>query len=85
MPVNLTRYNDLKEQAKTAKEAVARAEGALEQHMRAIKDDFDCDTIEKAELLFDSLTDDYMELDAKAETLLADFETQWKENLVDDE
>jgi hypothetical protein len=85
MPVNLTKYNDLKEQAKTAKEVVARAEGALEQHMRAIKDEFDCDTIEKAETLLDSLTEEYEELDEKAETLLADFEAQWKENLADDE
>ena len=81
MSVNLTTYNELKDKARTAKDAVSRAEGALEQHLKALKADFDCDTIEEAEKLLERMQNSHRELEEEAERLLGDFEEKWKEHL----
>jgi ribosome recycling factor len=74
-------FNELKEQVKTAKDAVSRAEGALEQHLKTLKDEFNCDTVEEAEEMLGKMTDELVGLEEEAETLLTDFEAKWKEQL----
>jgi hypothetical protein len=82
MAINLTAYNGLKEQARAAKDAVSRAEGALEEHMKTLLDDYGCKTVEQAESMLDDMQDELDELEAKAETLMSEFEGKWKERLA---
>lgn len=45
----LEKYTELKKKEERAKETINKAEGALEQVMTQIKEEFDCDTLQSAE------------------------------------
>lgn len=77
MPLDLARFNRLKESADDAKRETAQAEGALRQLMRQLKDEFDCDSLEEAEEKAAKAERDAAKAEKKYETALTEFEKKW--------
>ena len=55
MAVSAGEYDKLKARADKATADAAKAEGAMERALTQLKDDFDCDTVEDAEVLLKEL------------------------------
>jgi multidrug resistance efflux pump len=74
---DLERYQKMKQRAADLRREADRAEGALEQVMKKLKDDFGCKTLKEAEQLQEKLTVEVEEADEKFGALLKDFEDKW--------
>ena len=79
--MSVTRYNELKQKAEKAKANADRAEGALEQLLKELKEKFDCDSLEDAERLLAELEVLEAEHSRDCDLLLAGFEKEWGDKL----
>lgn len=64
MSIDLNKYNRLRERSDKSKSDVARAEGVLEEQMRKLKQEYNVDSIEQAEMLIQTLEDEERALEA---------------------
>jgi len=74
---NLDRYQKLKGKADELQREADRAEGALEQLMDKLKDEFDCETLEEAEKLSKKLEKEAKKAEEDFETAIDMFEEKW--------
>lgn len=77
MTINLDQYRRLKAKVEEATAAAARAEGALEQQMKKLKEDFGCESVGDAEELLVALKEKEERLEDEYEGELATFEKKW--------
>lgn len=75
--INLEEYQQLKRKSEKAKSDVARAEGALEQQMKKLKDDFNCDSIVEAEELLTQFENEEKQAEEQYEKELSMFKDKW--------
>lgn len=73
----LERYQKMKQRAADLRREADRAEGALEQVMKKLEDDFGCNSLEEAKRLQKKLTVEVEEADEKFGVLLKEFEDKW--------
>ena len=73
----LERYNKIKKRVERARKDADKAEGALNQIMKQLKDDFDCDTIEQAESLYKKRIRKTKRDKQKIETAIAELEEKY--------
>ena len=71
----------LKEKVEQAQQRADKAEGALSQIMKRLKDEFDCSTLKEAESKLKTLQKKEEALKEKFETAKEDFEEKWDERL----
>lgn len=81
MSIDLDEYQSLKRKSEKAKADFARAEGALGQQMKKLKDDFDCASVEAAEKLLKSLEKEEEKAEQKYNEELESFKEKWGEEL----
>ncbi len=79
--IDLDEYQTLKRKAEKAKSDVARAEGALEQQMKSLKDEFDCESIEDAEKMLKDLEKKESVAETKYNKELEEFKNKWEDKL----
>ena len=79
--IDLDQYQRLKKRADKAKSDAAKAEGALEELTKKLKEEFQVETLEDAEILLVKLQVEEKELEGKYKTELLAFETQWGEKV----
>lgn len=75
--IDIEQYNRIKKKADQARADVQRAEGALDQVMKNLKDDFGCSTIEEAEAKLIELEEQEKAAEAAYQTELAAFQEKW--------
>ena len=83
MAMDLKRYERLKEQVDTLQQRASRAEGALEQTMRRLKEEFNCDNIKQARAKYEKMKREQEKAEREFEKSLAEFEKEWGEKLED--
>lgn len=71
----------LQQDLQDIREKRARAEGALEQDMKKLKEDFGCSSLKEAEKKLTALTASAQEEEAKLDEMLADFEKEYANEL----
>lgn len=79
--MNITELTSLKAKVERLKGDANKAAGALEQHMKTLKTDFDCDTLEDAEEKLEKLRADAQKAEEKFDTALAAFHKKWEGKL----
>jgi len=79
--MNLTKYNELKVKADKLKAKADRVEGALEQLLLRLKNEFECDTIQEAEELLEQLMEEEAEAEENYEKEYKAFNSKWGEKL----
>lgn len=77
----LEKYNQLKKQSEEAKQRASEAQGALNQIMKQLKKDFDCDTLEQAETKLKRLRWQGKQLQEKFDKELDEFERQHRQQI----
>lgn len=75
--IDLEKYDRLKKKADKAKEDIARAEGALEQQLKKLKEEFDCETVEQAETLLVTLKKEEAAAESAYNEKMVEFEKKW--------
>lgn len=75
--MDLKRYQQLKAEVEHAQRDKDRAEGALQQLMGRLNDEFDCDSLEKAEKLLTKLRKDQERAERQFDAALEKFESDW--------
>ncbi len=77
----LKKYTRLKKDVETAQQRKDRAQGALDQLMKTLEEDFNCSTLKQAQKKLTNLQE--QEKDAKEDFVEAieDFEEKWEEKL----
>lgn len=81
MTIDLDQYKRLKEKADKAKSDKARAEGALDEQMKKLMNEFECDSLEDAKKLLEDLQGQEKNAQTLYNNALNDFEEQWKEKV----
>lgn len=81
MSIDLEEYQKLKARALELKAESDRASGALEQHMRTLKEDFGCDTVEEAKKLLAKMEEEEAKYEAEYKQELERFEEKWGKDL----
>jgi hypothetical protein len=81
MPIDLIEYNRLKRRAEELRSQADKAQGGLEQHMRKLKTEFNCDSVEQAEKILEELKSEQNELETSYTKALAEFKKKWKDQL----
>lgn len=71
----------LKRKVEQLKSDRDKATGALEQEMKKLKKEFDCDSLEEGETLLEKLTRKAEEAEEEFETAYTEFMAKWKEKL----
>ncbi len=79
--IDLKEYQKLKDKSEKAKADFSRAEGALSQQMKKLEEDFDCDSVEKAEILLKELEKEEAEGEKEYEKEFTTFKEKWEEKL----
>lgn len=79
--IDINEYQELKQKSEQAKADVARAEGALEQQMSKLQEEFDCNTIEKAETLLKALETEEKKSENVYNKELEKFKEKWDDKL----
>lgn len=79
--IDLKRFERLKRAVDNAKSEADRAEGAFEQQIKKMKDDFDCDSLEKAEKKAEALDKKASKAEKLYEKALKEFEEEWPDIL----
>ena len=77
----LDKLSKLKKQAESAQREADKAQGALEQILSQLKEDFDCETLEDAETLLDKLGEKERTKAEAFDTALAEFEEKYGDKL----
>lgn len=75
--IDIDKYNALKKRADKAKEDAVRAEGALEQQMKKLADEFGCESVQQAETMLSDLKKQEQESVEVYNQRMADFEEKW--------
>ncbi len=81
MTIDLNEYQTLQRKSEKSKSDVARAEGALEQQMKKLKNDFGCESIEDAESLLGTLEEQEEKAERQYEKELDIFKEKWGDQL----
>ncbi len=79
--IDLNEYQALQRKSEKSKSDVARAEGALEQQMKKLKNDFGCESIEDAEYLLGTLEKQEEKAERQYEKELDSFKEKWGDQL----
>jgi predicted nucleic acid-binding Zn-ribbon protein len=79
MPVDLRKFDKLKREVETARQQKDRAEGALQQAMKQLKDEMGCDSLDEARELEKKLSRQVKKAEADFESELEAFEEKWGE------
>lgn len=78
---DLKRYNELKEKVEDAQKKADRAQGNLDQIMRQLKSDFDCDDLEEAKEVLGKLEKELEETESEFDEAISGFEEKWGDKL----
>ncbi len=81
MSIDLKQYEKLRRKADDLKREVDKAEGALEQLMGGLDNEFGCKTLSQAQKMLKKLSSDEAKASEKYESDLAEFEKEWGEVL----
>ena len=77
----LDNYLELKKKVEQAQQRADKAEGALGQTMKRLKEELDCSTLKEAESKLKSLQKKGIELKEKFEEAKENFEEKWDDRL----
>lgn len=83
MTIGMKEFNELKAQAENCQRKADKAQGALDQTMKVLKDDYGCDNIEEAKELVKKETRETNKLKSKFEMIHKEFMDKWEEKLND--
>ena len=72
------RFRELKAEIEIVREESQRAQGALDQLMGRLKEEFDCSTLKEAKKELEKLTTERDKAEKEFEKALAAYETKWK-------
>ena len=78
---DLKRYNELKEKVEDIQKKADRAQGNLDQIMKQLKNDFDCDDLEEAKAILDKLEKELEETESEFDEAISEFEEKWGDKL----
>ena len=78
MSIDIQEYTNLKKRADSLKSQADRAQGALEQHMKKLKEEFNCESIAEAEELLNQLKDEQKKIEVSYNKALGEFKEKWK-------
>ena len=81
MTIDIDQYKRLRAKADKAKSDIDKAEGSRDQLMKKLLEDFECTTIDEAELKHKELKSQSEELEAKYEFELKEFEEEFGEKI----
>ena len=81
MPIDLKKYQQLKDKVDQAQRQADKAAGALDQLMQQLKKEFDCDSLEEAEKLKTKLQKEEVKKEKEFTDALEEFERQWGDKL----
>ena len=73
----LDRYTQLKTQQTRAKESATRAEGAIGELMKQLKEQFDCDTLKDAKAKYRTLKESEVQLEEELKAALDIYTEKW--------
>jgi predicted nucleic acid-binding Zn-ribbon protein len=79
MPVDLRKFERLKKEVESARQQKDRAEGALQQAMKQLKDEMGCDSLDEARELEKKLSKQVKKAETDFESELESFEEKWGE------
>lgn len=71
-------FEEIKQKVETIKRDVAKAEGALEQQLRTLKAEFNCDSLDEARDYLTVLAQQLAEKSQLKEEMLAEFTTKYE-------
>lgn len=74
-------YQRIKEEVETLQRQLDQTEGALIETMQALKERHDCDTLEEAQALLETIERKIAKLEAKRKRLQEKFREDWGEFL----
>ncbi len=77
MTISLAEYDKLKKAAEESKAEADRAQGALQQLLKKLKEEYDCNTLEEALLLLNQLKKKETATEADFDTALQAFKNEW--------
>ncbi len=75
----LKEYTELKRKTEEAQQNADKAEGALEQVMKQLKDDFDCSTLTEAKKKLKQLQKQEEKITTEFEEAIESFEEKWED------
>lgn len=81
MTIDLEEYSALKRKAEKLRSQADRAQGALEHHMKRLRDEFDCNSIEEAEEALEELKKEEEKIAEKYGKALEKFKKEWGDKL----
>lgn len=74
----MANFDEIKKKVETLKSSSERAQGALEQTMRKIKEEFEVETLEEAEKLLEKMHSEVDTMKVDFEKKLKEFEEEWE-------
>jgi predicted transcriptional regulator len=77
MPADLKRFETLKKEVEEAEREAARAEGAYDQLIQRLRDEYELNTLKQAEIHLEELREIQEAAEIKYTTALAAFEEEW--------
>jgi len=77
----LQRYQKAKAAAERFRDQKVRAEGALEEALKQLKDEFNCDSLKEAKVLLKKLRVEADKAEDEFEEALESFEKEWGETI----
>ena len=78
MTISVEEYQKLKKRVETVRREHDKAQGALEQTMKRLKEEFDCDSLKEARQLHKRLKREAAEAAEKFDGALAEFQEKWE-------
>jgi len=73
------KYRKLKQQVEETKAEASRAQGALDQLLTRLKEEFDCSSLKEAKAKLTELEAKKKKAESVFEKVLADYEEKWKQ------
>lgn len=80
----LKKYMELKKRVEQAQQKADKAEGALEQVMKQLKENFDCPTLEAAKRKLKLLEKQKQDMGIKFDNEVKEFEEKWSDESDDE-
>jgi len=75
----LKEYLNLKEQVEKARQQAAKAEGALEQILKQLKEKFGCNSLKEAKALLKQIQKKEKKAREELDQAMKDFKAKWKD------
>jgi len=85
MALDKDTYQRLKDEVESASSEAQRARGALEEHMKRLQDEFECETLDEAREELKSLQSKASKAEKEFDKALAQYEKDWKGDKDGDE